>query len=61
MASPLIVQSAKADTVLQSQACSYYDFNTIKSAELYDELMPSLPMACDLKPKGWEPLYARRK
>ena len=51
----LLVQTPKADRVLQSTTCMYRNFTTIRSITLEQELMPNLPLACDLKPPGWEP------
>ena len=51
----LLVQTPRADRVLQSTTCMYRNFTTIASIDLEQELMPKLPMACDLKPAGWEP------
>ena len=51
----LLVYSTRADRVLQSTTCMYRNFTSIQSISFEQELMPKLPMACDLKPYGWEP------
>ena len=48
----LTVLSVQADKPLQSAKCHYYDFTTIGSANLADELNPHNPPICDVFPIG---------
>ena len=51
---PLTVLSVSGDKPLQSADCHYFDFSTIGSASLADELNPHMPMKCDLYPPGFK-------